>query len=263
MPKRPFNQIKFRGINNTDDPFLVGQTDPSLSAGGWNFRAEKGIRIGRGGYAFLAGQTDLKRSGVYFPYGAKAILPLTKEKANLADTFFLAGESNFTIEFWYRTDYYPGTRYVCRAMDLNIDGNTEHMNISFYQMATNHQTGIELKFITGSAGSYTQADYYYEGIETDGTWHHIALKRDYSSGVDIQLDGGASAAMTATTASSDALVDADSIFNVTSLIYNDNPLYGNHLEIGDHELHIAEFRIWRGYRDDTDVLADMNVQVEV
>jgi hypothetical protein len=270
--KKPYMISRFNGIDATTDPFLLGQEDPTKSSLSYNLRAKRGVKVARGGYQPVLLGTALKRPAIYFPPGAKAVIPCTKTGANIADSNMCCfGGREFTIEFWHRGSWYPKVRYIHEVPNLEFTNGggaidpKYHFIVEFYNATSVQRTNVRIWFITYTAGPTFLQNIWLcnTGFEMGDKWHHMCIKRDADGALWIQFDGAASVAMTKTqgTDASD-IIEWNHVLNPSGAVHNLNPYRGYSYISGDC-MSIAEFRIWKGFRFDYDVLADMNNQVAV
>ena len=113
MAEQVHEVIGYGGVDTVTDPFILGKTKPHVSVLSYNYRSKNGIKISRGGYQSVIDLSQsntgtqatgrFRKSGIYFPDGAKAILPHTA--IDFTDTFYLAGQGALSIEFWMKTPF--------------------------------------------------------------------------------------------------------------------------------------------------------------
>lgn len=287
MATNPISITGFTGVNTTTDPYILGKTDPLKSVLNYNFRVRKGVRAPRGGYQsvidFNSG-SGYKKPGVYFPCGSKAILPSTV--TDLSTNFFLLPtEGNtqdaFTVEFWYRADFKSYERFICKVpVDItnsNYDPNaTMHMAVSLYHPFGSKpmSTHVSMYFLIldGSGIIYMMRYVSNQPVNgCDGDWHHMAIVRDilYDWGANntaLRLYQDGSTAPTLMVEDWDYGVSGGPSSSFPSQPYyfaqSDSPLFYQHLELGDDEIALSDFRIWDDRRTPGEIAANYNVPLD-
>jgi hypothetical protein len=265
MTEYPSNITGFTGVDTTTDPYILGKSYPAKAALSYNFRMKNGIRKMRGGWDPVLDFANSKypvKSGVYFPDGAKAIVPMTK--VAYTDTFYIPDQKICTIEFWMKASTSIFMRNVCRIpVDFTVSDNAEaihHMRVYLVpgpNISLSHPSSTRLRFEAIVEESGVVARTIWTGtdeIKVDGKWHHYAIVRQAASD-DLKYyeDGTALSDMTNTSGDQ----SKDFVTN-TSLSKQDAPNYYNHIEIGSGELSIADFRIWDDERSGAEIAANNN-----
>ena len=276
MSETPKDIVGYSGVDDTTDPFVLGQKDPTKSSMSLNYRAKSGVKKMRPRYSpvLSTGESGcFSKSGVYFPYNSKAILPHTSDKYD--GTFYLAStdttsQKAFTIEFWYKCDYVPDTRDICNIpVYFEPDDRyyaTSHMHVYMKSVDDSYpwipRLGdtflcLQLTLESSPLLKAAQATFVSKTLTmpTDGEWHHIAIKRGTTGGCSWYLDTVSKGSLT--WQNPGALSQAfegdrfatDTQFKTESL----TPLYNNHLEIGSGNISIADFRIWSDERSASEI----------
>ena len=272
MADKVFSIPGWSGVDNTTDPLILHQKDPTRSSLAYNYRAKNMIRKGRHGYqnVLTTGQTGyLKKSGLYFPDGAKAVLPHTKD-SYLSPSFYLASDSQeskeFSIEFWYKCDYQVYDRTIC-TIPMNFGaGKTKHMTIEFSPIITGGasfygKTYLVAYLLIGDDGTpetvYQTSYISLATVPTDSEWHHISVVRASGGTMLMYVDEATAVVVSAQDVQGgDAIIRNDTIEEQHS-----TPLMYNHLEIGSGGLRIADFRIWDVARSRSEILSDYDQEL--
>lgn len=260
MPKRLVNITGFDGVDATTDPYVLGKDNQKKSVLSYNFRAKNGVRVGRFGYEPKIQGSVFTRSGIYFPYGAKAILPNTKLGSNLATNFYCAETTAFSIEFYYKGDFESFGRYVCHIPCYFSSSAMSHMTVEFVASDEHAgETNLDLSFIVDDSG-YQECTYsFYDAFPMDGDWHHVAITRSSDGSTLVaylDVDSTALDYDTSSDGSTAAFPTADNFQEDQS-----EPLFYNHLQIGSSKLSIAEFRIWNDERSYAEIAANYDVSL--
>jgi len=283
MTEKWVNMIGWMGDDYTTDPYILGKNQEApKSQISYNFRAKNGIRVARKGYEPVldlttdeTGETAtgrFRKSGAHFPYGAKAILPLTT--TDYIDSFYLASDvstwqKEFTIEVWVRTPYLVGERFIMNIpVEYDTSAITRHMSLSLAAFSPWTKGGSLRPILRlcveeeAAPGTLHQVEIKGEGdtfIKADGEWHHIALTRaDGSDEIKMYFDADYKGLLDATPGTYDGEpFPKDSSFKEDAT----NPLYHNHLEIGDWDLDIAELRIWKTERTYSEIEDNYNIEL--
>ena len=257
MTDRAINIPGWSGIDTTTDPFILGKKSQDKSTLAYNYRVKNEVRAGRNGFTpvvdFASGEY-FKKSGVYFPPKAKAILPHIS--VDYLSSFYLASQETdvtdeYTVEFWYRADYFDQTREIfCAPVDFGA-GKTRHMCLEFVPDVDTYtnRTSMNFYMIIGdndTTEDIQQGQYLGGGyITTDGDWHHIAIYK--ASGADdvfYTMDGEGPVTMSLQGGHNSYNVIRDDTFKN----YHSTPHYYNFLRLGGDDMSLAEFRIWSAQR---------------
>lgn len=281
MSETPKDVVGFSGVDATTDPFVLGQKDPTKSCMALNYRAKNGVKQLRPRYApvLTTGATGtFKKSGVYFPYNGRAILPHIFDKYD--GSFYLASTETvsqmaFTVETNIKGDYVTQGRDICK-IPVSFAGTslavTSHLRIYTYSIdadigsADLGKTYLGMDLAVDDSGT-VEKNVYLNGTELplDSGWHHIAISRS-SDGLSIKLylDKVYKSAFTFNNSLSGTTeitglepLPKDSQFKTAS----SSPLYYNHLALGGDSLHLADFRIWDDERTATEISANYDAEL--
>ena len=257
----------WNGIDYTTDPFLLGKDDPSKSALAYNYRAKKGIRECRFGHTPIidfANGNPFRKSGVYFPPESYAVLPHTKDSYN--DTFYAAGATEFTLEFWFRAEYQAYDRTLC-CIPMDFGSSIEnHMCMKLIPRVGDDFRNTLIYFYMimedpETTGSIAQMPYWPTStlVDLNGEWHHIAIYR--YAGMDdcgYRLDGGDEVTMTLNSVNT----GYDIVRDTTIKELHETPHMYNYLKVGCDDVSMAEFRIWTKRRTAEEIAATMNTELD-
>jgi hypothetical protein len=277
MAEKPIPVSGWKGVDTTTDEFLLGQTDPTKSVLAYNYRVKNGVRVGRTGFTPVidfASSEYLKKSGVYFPPGSKAIFPHTS--IEYTNSFYLAGtqeapQTEFTIELWYRgiqnTEY---TTFLDIPVDFGTDINAQDVvsvvKLRFTPTTQPGQSSLQAFVMLGdnaTAEVVGQQEYINAGVyvDLDDEWHHLAVYMKSSDQANLYyvLDGGSEVTM----AAQQTLTGYDYLAgNDTHKDSHVSPKYYQHMEIGGDGISIAEFRIWGDRRSATEITDFKDVELD-
>ena len=270
MSENPQDIVGFSGVDNTTDPFVLGQRNPTKSCMALNYRAKNGVKQLRPRYVPIlpTGSTGtFKKSGVYFPYNGRAILPHISDKYD--GTFYLASTETvpqiaFTVEFWYKGDYVTQNRDFCN-IPIDFQSATpdaaSHMRAYTYSIdedntkATLGETWLGFDLAVDDSGTVEEANFLGSAqIPMDGDWHHLAIIRTSIGGFAYYVD----TALTGTLTIPDPAIgggeyDDPLPKDLQFKTEGSSPLYYNHLVLGGDGLHLADFRIWSDQRTTTEI----------
>lgn len=296
MSSQPNPIDGYDGIDARTDPLILGKNAPQRSVLSYNYRANKGVREVRPGQTSVidfAGGKYPKKSGIYFPPGAGAVIPLTT--SDLVNSFYLAStdittadlEYAWTIEFWYRVDFLYKNLVVTEIPVWfgSPSAIYEHMKLTFEpQPGSAIDTGsyrVRIKFVTwdpanDTYGGVQQAE-HYQPVATkadvmkfapaDGIWHHFLMRR-YEEGhadqgkIEVKIDNGTAQLLSYSGTGEDLDPMPDVGYYIRQRRSNGTlpvPWMATHFKIGDTGLSMAEFRVWRDRRTDAEITSTWNV----
>lgn len=253
MADEPVSVMGFTGVDATTDPVLLGRSDETKSSLAFNYRGDRGVKTGRKGYVAVTqfGSYRFKSAGVYFPYGARAVVPIVT--TSYANTFYLASDvsneqTEMTIEFWMKAEYRAFDRDVI-YIPVDMDSGTKHMKVSLSSSAT--LLGRQLLSVTlileNSSGPHEQVwiqpgILQDDDIPTDDAWHHIAVvRKDGENNVELYVDNVQKSDLTPVPGSdySDRIAD-DTTFQGG----DGEKMWHNKLCLGCEGVSLSEVRFW-------------------
>jgi len=262
MPEFARNILGYEGVNYTTDPYVLGKKSPASSVLSYNYRADNGIRKARKGFETVVDWSKknpyvdteeyfgrFRGSGVYFPHGARAIVPVTDH--DFQNNFYMADQDDWTIEFWMKCEERPEIR-VISEIPVGFINVTKHFQVFITKKPEDvRRTRLCIQFAGNNSGTpdaiICQSPDAFN-VETDGKWHHYAILRDVAKGYPVvMIDGGSLGAGSTHTMENydgsspqntwDTLAEDD-------ILAPDEPMFDNHLLLGGNEIHLAEWRMW-------------------
>lgn len=271
MSRRPIDIVGFEGVDATKDPFLLAKESPQKSSMSLNYRSRNKIKTGRYGYAPVLDMTTpegyLKKSGVFFPYDALAILPFTQD--NYHGSFYLASSSetgatyqtDFTIEFWYKASHQIYERTVmgipCDFTTTSAEPKNKHLWVTFDPRTDEAGTNVTKTYLTltlmlenSSTKALSMTEWISQNpIPMDGEWHHCSIVRNNAdTSPDYYIDSTTKTGVMVAAGASNYGFPTDHSWKTQ----HTGPLMYNYMRFGGGEIALCDIRIWEEAMVDSD-----------